>query len=235
MLSLANVKGASDRPVSALINHLVDANYDTYDNRKVIHSNTHTYSMFHYRASESQAAAAAGPALGSTSGSVTGGSGTGNFTRRSTDASFTGSSLRFSGTGSGSGAGGYWLGGTGRTESGSGASGTGSAGFYGGQPIAPYSGGPPPQPDWGGVASGRSLAASSRATSALSSGGGGGGGSVCFSTAGGAGCMPVGGSELEVVALYDANFQAANARGQHGVPLRVPAPAHIGPLSYVYR
>ncbi|KAG2437255.1 hypothetical protein HXX76_005918 [Chlamydomonas incerta] len=244
VLSLANVKGGSERPVSALINHLVDANYDTHDNRKVVHANTTTYSMFSYRVSESQAAAAATPPLGSISGSGMGGAGV--FTRRSTDASFAGgSSLRFSGTGSGSGAGGYWLGGTGtgtggHTDSGSLVSGSGSAAFYGGQPTAAayFGGSLPPQPDWGGVASGRSLAASSRATSALSGGArsaAGGAASVCFSTAGGAGCMPVGGAELEVVALYDGNFQAANARGQHGVPLRVPAPAHIGPLSYVYR
>ncbi|GLC64025.1 hypothetical protein PLESTF_000110300 [Pleodorina starrii] len=43
------------------------------------------------------------------------------------------------------------------------------------------------------------------------------------------------GAELEVVCLYDSNFQAANRQGQHGVPLRVPARAHIGPISYLYR
>ncbi|KXZ54186.1 hypothetical protein GPECTOR_5g281 [Gonium pectorale] len=43
------------------------------------------------------------------------------------------------------------------------------------------------------------------------------------------------GSELEVVCLYDSNFQTANLRGQHGPERRVPAPVHIGPLSYLYR
>ncbi len=38
-----------------------------------------------------------------------------------------------------------------------------------------------------------------------------------------------------MVCLYDSNFQTANRQGQQGVPLRVPAPAHIGPLSYLYR
>jgi hypothetical protein len=33
---------------------------------------------------------------------------------------------------------------------------------------------------------------------------------------------------LEVVAAYDANFQAANSQGQHGPPLRTLRPIHIG-------
>lgn len=47
---------------------------------------------------------------------------------------------------------------------------------------------------------------------------------------------PAPATDLEVVALYDANFQAANRLGQHGVQgLRGVSAPSIGPISYAYR
>ncbi|GIL59085.1 hypothetical protein Vafri_14033 [Volvox africanus] len=43
------------------------------------------------------------------------------------------------------------------------------------------------------------------------------------------------GADLEVVCMYDSNFQAANRQGQHGVPMRVSSRTTIGPISYLYR
>ncbi|GFR47599.1 hypothetical protein Agub_g9334 [Astrephomene gubernaculifera] len=81
-----------------------------------------------------------------------------------------------------------------------------------------------------------------------SCGGGGGGGGSCAPSVGRrshpASASTVGGSwsaaawaepELEVVCLYDGNFQTANSRGRQGPPRRVPAPEHIGPISYLFR
>ncbi|GLI62423.1 hypothetical protein VaNZ11_005036, partial [Volvox africanus] len=43
------------------------------------------------------------------------------------------------------------------------------------------------------------------------------------------------GADLEVVCMYDSNFQSANRQGQHGVPMRVSSRTTIGPISYLYR
>ncbi|KAG2488961.1 hypothetical protein HYH03_012578 [Edaphochlamys debaryana] len=246
---------ASARPIPELLSMLVDANYHSRDNRKVLHPPTSSYNVFNYRVSEAAASSgqlassrslrrasgsnASGSMLGRTAtsgpgldGSPTSGPDDANTSPVDAATANTSTSglppgaapsdaLRTSSPNWSSGmaaADARWaLGETSRSLGGPGLSGSGLSGpgFSGPGFSGPgFSG--------SGLASAAVSGSGSRAASAQSS---------MRRSLNGLAAPP----ELEVVCLYDAHFQAANVRGQHGVPLRVPAPLHIGPLSYVYR
>ncbi|EFJ44199.1 hypothetical protein VOLCADRAFT_95622 [Volvox carteri f. nagariensis] len=255
----------SERPVSGLVNLLIDAAHKKHENRNVPHPATPAYTLFAQRLPTCSGA-------GTTAGH-SGASGSGSGGSRSS----SGGKPRTSGTGTGTGAAPpINLDACRRSPGNTGFAAHSATTVYAWEERSPRrSGGGSPRGNGGG-------AAATASPSPLGTGMGSRGPSPLGRTApaaimtapaagrralhdvlmeedraqrgsllGAAPQMRMLGAEaeaaptpsltnlfryLQVVCLYDSNFQAANSKGQHGVPLRATAKRQgIGPISYLYR